>query len=100
MECLGGAGYVEESPLPRLYREAPLNSIWEGFGNIIALDVLRTIRREKLAVESYFAEVDAARGGNAVLDAAAEALRDELGRASPVEAIGRSITERLALVLQ
>jgi hypothetical protein len=60
MECLGGNGYVEESGMPRLYREAPLNSIWEGSGNVNALDVLRAMAKEPDALEGFFAEVDAA----------------------------------------
>ena len=100
MECHGGAGYIEESPLPRLYREAPLNSIWEGSGNVIALDVLRTIRKEPLALEACFAELDLARGGDAHFDRAAADLRDRLGCGEPAEADSRAITERLALLLQ
>ena len=76
MECLGGNGYVEESGLPRLYREAPLNSIWEGSGNVNALDVLRALAREPAAVEALLAEVDLARGADARLDAA-ERLQDQ-----------------------
>lgn len=100
MECHGGAGYVEETPMPRLFRESPLNAIWEGAGNVIALDILRTLGREPLALEAYRSEVDLSRGGNAVLDAAAEALFAELGRGTPVETRGRIIAERMALVLQ
>jgi len=68
IEVLGGNGYVEESALPRLYREAPLNSIWEGAGNIMCLDVLRAARREPNAVAALLAELALARGGNARLD--------------------------------
>jgi putative acyl-CoA dehydrogenase len=68
MEVLGGSGYVEESTLPRLYREAPLNSIWEGAGNVMCLDVLRAVRREPLAVEALLAELALSRGGNDRLD--------------------------------
>ena len=99
MECHGGAGYVEESPLPRLYREAPLNAIWEGSGNVIALDVLRTLRREPAALEAYAAALAPARGTNAVLDRAAD---DALAaaRAACPEDRARRLVERLALVLQ
>ncbi|MBV8575371.1 MAG: acyl-CoA dehydrogenase family protein [Acetobacteraceae bacterium] len=100
MECLGGGGYVEESMLPRLYREAPLNSIWEGSGNVIALDVLRTLAREPHASEVYHAELSAARGGNAELDTAARVLDEELGRGACAESQARWLTERLALALQ
>lgn len=100
MECHGGVGYVEETPMPRLFRESPLNAIWEGSGNVIALDILRTLAREPLALEAYRAEVELARGGNAELDAAADALFAELARGLPVESRGRLIAERMALVLQ
>ena len=78
LECLGGNGYVEESGLPRLYREAPLNSIWEGSGNVNALDVLRALAREPAAVEAFRAEVGLARGADRRLDAAADRLAKEL----------------------
>ena len=77
-ECLGGNGYVEESVLPRLYRQAPLNSIWEGSGNIQCLDVLRALRKEPASAEAFFAELEAVRGGNAVLDREIAALRKSL----------------------
>ncbi|HEV7657391.1 MAG TPA: acyl-CoA dehydrogenase family protein [Mycobacteriales bacterium] len=99
LECLGGNGYVEESGLPRLFRESPLNSIWEGAGNVIALDVLRALAREPAAVEAVLAEVDAAAGGDARLDAAAKQLRADLaGR--PDEAAARLVATRIALALQ
>jgi putative acyl-CoA dehydrogenase len=79
MEVLGGNGYVEESVLPRLYREAPLNSIWEGSGNVMCLDVLRATRREPAVVEALQAELALARGGNALLDAHVAALTAALG---------------------
>jgi putative acyl-CoA dehydrogenase len=100
LECLGGGGYVEESMLPRLYREAPLNGIWEGAGNVIALDVLRTLRREPAAGAACVAELDRAGGGNAALDRAAAALRHDLARGSGDEAEARRLAERLALALQ
>jgi len=80
MEVLGGSGYVEESALPRLYREAPLNSIWEGSGNVMCLDVLRAARREPAAVEALLAELTLARGGNARLDAHIAALTSALAK--------------------
>ncbi|KEF11253.1 acyl-CoA dehydrogenase, partial [Streptomyces rimosus] len=70
LECLGGNGYVEESGMPRIYREAPLLSIWEGSGNVAALDVLRALAKEPASLEAYFAEVDAAAGADRRLDAA------------------------------
>jgi putative acyl-CoA dehydrogenase len=75
LECLGGNGYVEESGLPRIYREAPLNSIWEGSGNVTALDVLRALARTAGAAEALLAELDAAAGADARLDAAVAGLR-------------------------
>ncbi len=100
LECHGGAGYIEESPLPRLYREAPLNGIWEGSGNVVALDVLRALRKEPPAIEAYFVELDLARGGNPLLDNAAGGLREELARAEAPDHRARWLAERLALALQ
>src|SRR5690348_10407994 len=68
LECLGGNGYVEESGLPRIYREAPLNSIWEGSGNVTSLDVLRALDRTGGAADALLAELDAAAGANTALD--------------------------------
>ena len=100
-ECLGGAGYIEESILPRLYRQAPLNSIWEGSGNIQCLDVLRALAKEPASAEAYFGELESVRGGNDLLDAEIGALRKSLlGKAHDLEARSRSIVERMALALQ
>ena len=98
-ECLGGAGYVEESMLPRLYRQAPLNSIWEGSGNIQCLDVLRALAREPQVAPVLDAELDGVAGRDAIYDAALQALRSALAT-SPGEAQARRITEQLALLLQ
>ena len=85
--------------MPRLFREAPLNAIWEGSGNVIALDVLRTLSREPAALESYAAEVALAKGGNTRLDSAALELLAHARK--PVdEAQARWLCERMALVLQ
>jgi putative acyl-CoA dehydrogenase len=97
-ECLGGAGYVEESLLPRLYRQAPLNSIWEGSGNIQCLDVLRALSREPECAGALRSELAAARGLHPAFDAAEVALDDALHRAD--EAGSRMLVERLALALQ
>ena len=75
LECLGGNGYVEESQLPRLFRESPLNSIWEGSGNVNALDVLRALAREPETAEAFLAEVRLAAGADARLDAATAGSR-------------------------
>ncbi|WP_411146610.1 acyl-CoA dehydrogenase family protein [Streptomyces sp. x-80] len=103
LECLGGNGYVEESGMPRLYREAPLMSIWEGSGNVAALDVLRALTKEPAALDAFFAEVDAAAGADRRLDAAVAGVRTMLaGAADPERAqlMARSLAERMALVLQ
>jgi len=97
-ECLGGAGYVEESILPRLYREAPLNSIWEGCGNIQCLDVLRALQREPLTLHAVRTELSRASGINTAFDREVAAL-DDLLRA-PDEAQARRLAERLAIALQ
>ena len=96
LECLGGNGYVEESGMPRLYREAPLNSVWEGSGNVNALDVLRAMSREPASVEAFFAEValaDDPRIAAVVSDVQAEIRQVDEGSA-------RRVVESLALVLQ
>ena len=79
LECLGGNGYVEEWPLARLYREAPLNSIWEGSGNVQCLDVLRALQKTPESLAALTDEIGAARGGDDRLDAFTAALRDDLG---------------------
>ncbi|MEZ0470560.1 acyl-CoA dehydrogenase family protein [Luteimonas salinilitoris] len=100
-ECLGGNGYVEESILPRLYRQAPLNSIWEGSGNIQCLDVLRALAREPASGAAVLAELDAARGRDPTLDATAAGLRETLADpANTRESGARLLVERLALALQ
>ncbi|MPY34729.1 DNA alkylation response protein [Streptomyces adustus] len=98
LECLGGNGYVEESGMPRHYREAPLLSIWEGSGNVNALDVLRALGREPGAADALFAELDLARGADARLDSAVSRLRSGLAGASPSGA--RRVVELMALALQ
>jgi putative acyl-CoA dehydrogenase len=87
-----------ESGLPRLYREAPLNSIWEGSGNVNALDVLRALAREPATAAAFFAEVDLAAGADARLDAAADRARKAVVAAD--EQSARRVVEQLALVLQ
>ncbi|MER5833580.1 acyl-CoA dehydrogenase family protein [Streptomyces sp. NPDC002130] len=99
-ECLGGNGYVEESQMPRLVRESPLNSIWEGAGNVQALDVLRALQREPGALDAYLREVGQARGADHRLDGAIKNLLTELADLEGVEGRARRLAERLALVLQ
>ncbi|KUN88969.1 DNA alkylation response protein [Streptomyces bungoensis] len=98
LECLGGNGYVEDSGMPRHYREAPLLSIWEGSGNVNALDVLRALGREPGTAEALFTELAHARGADARLDAAVAGLRKQIAETGQVGA--RRLVERMALVLQ
>ncbi|AVZ76008.1 DNA alkylation response protein [Streptomyces lunaelactis] len=100
LECLGGNGYVEESGLPRLLRESPLNSIWEGSGNVQALDVLRALQREPQALNAFLQEVGKARGADHRLDGAIKDLLTELADLNGIEARARRLVERMALVLQ
>ncbi|SDP17955.1 putative acyl-CoA dehydrogenase [Actinopolyspora xinjiangensis] len=98
LECLGGNGYVEESGLPRLYREAPLLSIWEGSGNVTALDTLRALHKRPDTVEPLLAELDRAAGQDERYDHQLRRLRDELTEPRPERA--RALSERLVLTLQ
>jgi putative acyl-CoA dehydrogenase len=99
-ECLGGAGYVEESILPRLYREAPLNSIWEGCGNIQCLDVLRALQREPAVVDAVRAELASVRGIAVALDEEADRIEARVQQGQIGEGDARWLVERLALALQ
>ncbi|WP_405641230.1 acyl-CoA dehydrogenase family protein [Streptomyces uncialis] len=99
LECLGGNGYVEESGMPRLLRESPLNSVWEGSGNVQALDVLRALQREPPALNAFLVEVGRARGADHRLDRAVRDLLTELADLSGLEARARRVVERMALVL-
>ncbi|MFI8966783.1 acyl-CoA dehydrogenase family protein [Streptomyces sp. NPDC053493] len=100
LECLGGNGYVEESGLPRLLRESPLNSVWEGAGNVQALDVLRALRREPEALNAFLVEVGRARGADHRLDRAIREMLAELADLDGIEARARRLVERMARVLQ
>ncbi|WP_410622200.1 acyl-CoA dehydrogenase family protein [Amycolatopsis sp. cmx-8-4] len=100
LECFGGNGYVEESGMPRLYREAPLMSIWEGSGNVAALDALRAMGRQPESVAAFFEEVELAAGGDARLDDAVDRVRKELTDLDGIEYRARRLVESLALVLQ
>jgi putative acyl-CoA dehydrogenase len=99
LECLGGNGYVEESILPRLFRESPLNSIWEGSGSINALDVLRILQKQPESLEALRAEIAPALG-DARIAAAARELEADLRDAASLEVRARAIAERLALLWQ
>jgi len=100
MECLGGVGYVEETDMPRLFRQSPVNGIWEGSGNVMCLDVLRAMLTAPDSVDAFFAEVDLAAGSDRRLDAATTAVRKELDDVDDVELRARRIVEDMALVLQ
>jgi putative acyl-CoA dehydrogenase len=101
LECLGGNGYVEESGMPRLFRESPLNSIWEGSGNVQCLDVLRAMVKSPASVESFFAEVADGAASEPRLAAYAAGLRDELpGDVATIETRARRVVEKMALALQ
>jgi putative acyl-CoA dehydrogenase len=99
-ECLGGLGYVEENILPRLYRQAPLNSIWEGSGNVQCLDVLRALRREPETREALFAELFAARGMNPDYDRQLDWLTQAFDDPNDLEMRSRLLVERTGLALQ
>jgi putative acyl-CoA dehydrogenase len=100
LECHGGNGFVEDGPMARLYREAPLNGIWEGSGNIIALDVLRAAARNPESVLAFLDEVRASKGGDRRLDGALDRLEAELRRPEEQEARARRIVEKMAVALQ
>jgi putative acyl-CoA dehydrogenase len=100
LECLGGNGYVEESGLPLRYREAPLNSVWEGSGNVNALDVLRALAREPECLDAWITEVGRAAGGHVALDRAVADTLTLLGDTSSVEVGARRLAGRMAACLQ
>jgi putative acyl-CoA dehydrogenase len=97
MECLGGNGYVEESILPRLFRESPVNAIWEGSGNVIALDVVRALAGGSSPAEAFLAEVELGRGAHPVLDVAIDRLGATLAGLANPEASARLLVEAMAL---
>lgn len=100
LECLGGNGYIEDSDLPRLYREMPLLSIWEGSGNVAALDALRALAREPHTLDAYLGEVELAEGADRRFDDALARLKKELTSFDDLELRARRIVEQLALVFQ
>ena len=100
MECLGGNGYVEESIMPRLYRDVPVNSIWEGSGNVQCLDVLRSLRKEPESIEVLLDEIKSASGVNTNFDDYIVAVEKELFNADNLEFRARRVVERLAAALQ
>jgi putative acyl-CoA dehydrogenase len=100
LECLGGNGYVEESPLPRLYRDAPLNSIWEGSGNVQCLEMLRAVKKDPGTLEMVLEEIRSARDGNKHFDSFADKLERELTDSTQLETRARRLAGLLALALQ
>jgi putative acyl-CoA dehydrogenase len=100
MECIGGSGVMEDSPLPRLFRESPVNAIWEGSGNVQCLDVLRVLRKAPAAIDAFFGELALSRGTNAVLDRAVDALQRDFGDPADLEHRARGLVDRMALAMQ
>ncbi|WP_101760522.1 acyl-CoA dehydrogenase family protein [Oceanicoccus sp. KOV_DT_Chl] len=100
MECLGGVGYVEENIMPRIYREAPVNAIWEGSGNVQCLDVLRAMKKESKVIDAFLAELASASGLDNRFDKFLNNLKDDFVDVSTLEYRSRAIVEKLALGLQ
>src|SRR5699024_4882764 len=104
LECLGGNGYTEDFPLARRYREQPVLAVWEGSGNVIALDVLRAMAREPGSVAAFDAELAAQLGANDLFDRHVERVRALVGRAAAdpaaAPAVARRLVEAMALALQ
>ncbi len=100
MECIGGSGVMEDSPMPRLYREAPINAIWEGSGNVQCLDIARAVSRSPQTLDAYFDEVGRAKGGSAALDAHVARLKHDLSDLDAFEASARDLCDRLATGLE
>jgi putative acyl-CoA dehydrogenase len=100
LECHGGNGYVEDSILPRLLREAPVNSVWEGSGNVICLDVLRAMAREPESLEAFLAELALSKGMDRRLDEFTAGLMAELHDRDDMEVRARRVVSRMALALQ
>ena len=100
MECIGGSGVIEDSPLPRLFRESPVNAIWEGSGNVQCLDVLRAMQKTPEVVEAFFREVAIAKGASAMLDRWIGVLQEEFNDLADVEYRARGIVDRMALAIQ
>ena len=100
MECLGGNGVTENFILARLYRDAPINAIWEGSGNVQALDVLRAMNKSPAVVDTWFEELAGAQGRNATLDNAINDLKKELADPEQIEFRARDLVDRMALTMQ
>ena len=100
MECIGGSGVMEDSPMPRLYREAPVNAIWEGSGNVQCLDVLRALHKTPAVLDAYFSEIAKAAGTNADLDRHVLALQADLADSADLEFRARDLVDRMATGMQ
>ena len=100
MEVLGGNGYVDEGPMGMLYKEIPLNSIWEGSGNVMCLDVLRALMKSSDALDVFLAEIESASGADKRLDQAINGLKAEFADISDIESRARRVVERMMLTLQ
>jgi putative acyl-CoA dehydrogenase len=100
MECIGGSGVMEDSMMPRLFRESPVNAIWEGSGNVQCLDVLRAMQKSPAAVEVFFTELGRARGAEATLDAHVAALARDLREPAEMEFRARDLVDRMAVAIQ
>ena len=100
MEVLGGNGYVEEGVMARIYRQMPLNSIWEGSGNIMCLDILRAFAKHPRCLEVLAAEIEPALGRDQRLDKFVSRLKDEMRKPEHIEARARAITQGIALAVQ
>jgi len=100
LECIGGSGVMEDSMMPRLFRESPVNAVWEGSGNVQCLDVLRAMQKTPAAIDAFFIEIGQARGADATLDACIAALKNELRDPGELEYRARDIVDRMALALQ
>lgn len=100
MECIGGSGVMEDSPMPRLYREAPINAIWEGSGNVQCLDVLRALSKTPGVLEAFFTEVGTSKGAHPLLESYVAALATDLKNPQALEYRARDLVDRLALALQ
>ncbi|MCC2637341.1 MAG: acyl-CoA dehydrogenase-like [Moraxellaceae bacterium] len=100
MECIGGSGVMENSMFPRLFRESPVNAIWEGSGNVQCLDVLRAMQKTPAVVEAFVVELKKAKGGNALLDAHVNSLLGEFADSADFEVRARDVVDRMAVALQ
>jgi putative acyl-CoA dehydrogenase len=101
LECFGGNGYAEESGMPRLFRESPLMSIWEGSGNVQCLDALRAMVKAPASTDVLFEEIDESRGADARLDRFVDGLKDSIaGSPETLEIRARRVVEGMALALQ